>query len=163
MFEVHSLLILSMKSWLICYVLFPFFCTAPVNWSIWINDWSHPFGIHSKQKWIGTMSVGGKTNLCYEARKIIFVAGKACYQKVVTLTPHPRAGDRRLGRHIWLPWYSYLSGDLHAWSQFLIWIWTTFYKFFLHVRIGSSKIHWTAERVLIIAVPLSFRRNIRCP
>lgn len=61
------------------------------------------------------------------------VSGVTCDQKVDTLSPHPRTRNRQPGRHIWLPWYSYLSGDLHGWSIFNL-IYTISYTFLLHAQ-----------------------------
>lgn len=63
-----------------------------------------------------------KTNFDYKSQNNVFmlVRWATCYQEVVPLIPHLSAGNRHQGHHTWPPWYSYRSGELHAWSKFFI-------------------------------------------
>lgn len=110
----------------------------------------------------------------YRPTKNVFllVRGVTCYQEVITLIPHPSSRNR----HTWLSWYSYVSGELHAWSKFIMLLkcckvqtsccYNSCFKlqyFFLHAQNGNNSTYWIMQCTDFLCFLFLFRRSTRCP
>ena len=109
---------------------------------------------------------------------MLLVRGLTC-QENITLIPQLSARNNHQGRHTWLPWFSYLSGELHAWTKSLITLCMPFsakklFTFrhtsssnldhFLHITPACKTMapHCNMQSGNYPCVTF-FRRNTRCP